>query len=245
MHEVLFTSQGDPMRVQLFVGALALLGLMASSSQTAETTKEKDAAKTALQNFHEFIGAWNGNGETKGGKSEFWKEGMNWGWKFAKDGSASLQVEFKDNKSFDKGEMKYVPDKKKYQLTIVDKDKKERVFEGEVKQKRLILTRVDDKSMDKYTISMFSTNEGALFKLEYKVQTGGRGLDKTLYEVNSKKEGVSISGGKKNECIVSGGVGTMAVSFGGKTYYVCCSGCRDAFNENPKKFVDEYEKKKK
>ena len=47
------------------------------------------------------------------------------------------------------------------------------------------------------------------------------------------------------ECIVSGGKGTMAVTYQGKTYYVCCSGCRSEFNENPAKYVAEYETKKK
>lgn len=236
------------MRIKLIVGAVALLGMMASSSHTAETPKEKEAAKAALQNFHEYIGAWTGNGESKTGKTEFWKEGMSWGWKFSKDGSSALLVEFKDNKTFDKGEVRFLADKKKYQLTLTDKDKKDHVYEGEIKQKRLVFTRVDDKSMDKHTLSMFTTNEGALFKMEYAIQTAGKGLDKKLFEVNHKKEGVSISGGKKNECIVSGGVGTMPVSFNGKTYYVCCSGCRDAFNESEaakKKFVDDFEKKNK
>ena len=30
----------------------------------------------------------------------------------------------------------------------------------------------------------------------------------------------------------------------GETFYVCCTGCRDAFNEDPAKFVKEYKKKK-
>jgi hypothetical protein len=233
------------MRYLKTVGAVALLMLTSADSRTAETEKDKQAAKTALQNLQEYIGAWNGNGESKSGKSEFWKESMNWGWKFGKDGSSWLQVEFKDDKTFDKGEMKFLPDQKKYQLTLTAKDKKEQVFSGEIKQKRLVFTRVDDKSSDKFTLSMFTTNDGALFKMEYAVQSGGKGLDKKLFEVNHKKEGASLSGGKKNECVVSGGVGTIAVSYGGKTYYVCCSGCRDAFNENPKKFVEEFEKKSK
>jgi len=28
------------------------------------------------------------------------------------------------------------------------------------------------------------------------------------------------------------------------TYYVCCSGCRDAFNENPEKYIKEFNAKK-
>jgi YHS domain-containing protein len=30
----------------------------------------------------------------------------------------------------------------------------------------------------------------------------------------------------------------------GETYYVCCSGCRDAFNENPEKYITEFKAKK-
>src|SRR5438128_2185345 len=49
---------------------------------------------------------------------------------------------------------------------------------------------------------------------------------------------------KENECRVSGGLGTIPVSFNGVTYFVCCNGCKDAFNENPEKYVKEFLKKK-
>ena len=53
------------------------------------------------------------------------------------------------------------------------------------------------------------------------------------------------AGDGKPECIVSGGLGTSTVTYKGKQYYVCCSGCRDAFNENPEKFIKELEAKQK
>ncbi len=37
--------------------------------------------------------------------------------------------------------------------------------------------------------------------------------------------------------MVTGGAATIAVSYGGQTYYVCCTGCRDAFTAAPEKFV--------
>jgi hypothetical protein len=49
---------------------------------------------------------------------------------------------------------------------------------------------------------------------------------------------------KKTECVVSGGLGTMPVSYKGETFYVCCSGCKDAFVENPEKFIKEFKAKK-
>jgi ribosomal protein L24E len=63
--------------------------------------------------------------------------------------------------------------------------------------------------------------------------------------VAATREGASLGAKeKKTECVVSGGAGTMPVSFKGETFYVCCSGCRDAFNENPEKYVKEFKAKK-
>ena len=33
----------------------------------------------------------------------------------------------------------------------------------------------------------------------------------------------------------------MPVAYQGKTYYVCCSGCRDAFRDDPEKYIKEFE----
>ena len=35
------------------------------------------------------------------------------------------------------------------------------------------------------------------------------------------------------------------MTYMGKTYYVCCSGCKDAFNEDPAKYVKEFEDAKR
>ena len=34
--------------------------------------------------------------------------------------------------------------------------------------------------------------------------------------------------------------GRFPISYKGQTYYVCCSGCKQAFNENPEKILAEY-----
>jgi ribosomal protein L24E len=65
------------------------------------------------------------------------------------------------------------------------------------------------------------------------------------YLVACTKEGESLGKReKKNECVVTGGLGTMAVSYKGETYYVCCSGCADAFKEDPEKYIAEYKARK-
>ena len=37
----------------------------------------------------------------------------------------------------------------------------------------------------------------------------------------------------------------IPVTYNGKTYYVCCTGCRDEFKANPEKYVKEFEEKRK
>lgn len=223
--------------------ALILIGSFAGLSASADSEKDRAIAKKALSDVQEFVGPWKGTGESAD-KKEIWKEAMIWGWKFKGD-DTWITVEFTDSKQFDKGELKYLPEKKLYQLTLTDKAKKELVFEGELKRKILSLSRVDPETKDKQKIEMSTNNDGARFILNYAVQTKSKGLDKKIFMVQHTKEGVALGSAKKNECVVTGGLGTMTVSFNGKTYYVCCSGCRDAFNENPKKFVDEFEKKNK
>ena len=36
----------------------------------------------------------------------------------------------------------------------------------------------------------------------------------------------------------------MTTSYKGKTYYFCCTGCRDAFKDNPEKYIKEFEARK-
>src|SRR5436305_9986854 len=119
------------MRFKMMFGALALLGLITSVSRTAETSKDQETAKAALQAFNDYIGPWKSDGETKAGKSEFWKESMDWGWKFNKDGGApALKITFKDSKNYTEGELKFNTDKKKYELTLTGTDGKKQVYEG-------------------------------------------------------------------------------------------------------------------
>ncbi len=55
-----------------------------------------------------------------------------------------------------------------------------------------------------------------------------------------KGSGFGQGGGAGPECIVTGGLGTIAVEYKGKTYYVCCTGCRDYFVEHPEEVLAQY-----
>ena len=228
---------------------LALLAGVTITLPTARSAdaKEADKAQVALGELAEFIGQWNGNGEgTIDGKKSLWKETWSWGWKFAKDADPALKLEIKDGKFFSQALVKYNLEKKSYTIVATDKDSKEQEFTGKLAKGKFIIERTDAKTKDLYRLTLNTAAEGIRFVGLYEKVAGGKGLGDTIYKVSGNKDGESFAGGgKKNLCIVTEGLGTMTVSYMGKTYYVCCSGCRDEFNENPKKYVDAFEKKKK
>lgn len=232
------------MNRRLFLAPTLLAGLLLGSL-AADDKADAAKAKKALQDVGEFIGQW--NLDAKPAKGQSWKETATWGWKFKKD-DAWIELDVKDGKVFSKGELRYLADKKQYQLTTTDKDKKADVYVGEFKRGTLKFERKDAKSGDVHRLTINTLGEGVRMALTYEVQTGGKGLFAAVYKASGNKEGETFAGGtanKKPECVVTGGVGTTAVSYNGKTYYVCCSGCRDEFNDSPKKYVDAFEKKNK
>src|SRR6185437_9534403 len=64
---------------------------------------------------------------------------------------------------------------------------------------------------------------------------------KRTVEVSLTKEGEAFAAGSAAtdlpKCVVTGGAATMTVSYQGKSFPLCCSGCRDEFNDNPEKYI--------
>jgi YHS domain len=233
------------------IACAALLGLIVGGTALLAADKEKgeepSTPKAALQALNEFIGDWKGNGspeKPKPASKELWNETIKWSWRFKGD-DAWLVMDVTDGKYFKGGEMRYLPDKKFYQMTMIDKSDNKLVFEGEIKNDVLTLERVDPQTKETQQIKMSTAAEGIRFLYYFAHKPEGKTLYVKDYMVASTKEGESIGAKeKKNECIVSGGLGTIAVSYKGVTYYVCCSGCKDAFTDNPEKFIKEFEAKK-
>ncbi len=67
------------------------------------------------------------------------------------------------------------------------------------------------------------------------------------YEIGMTREGERLASGNTGErqCIVTGGLGTIAVNHAGKTYYVCCSGCKQAFEADPEGTIAAYQERLK
>ena len=61
-----------------------------------------------------------------------------------------------------------------------------------------------------------------------------------LGEVGYTREGVAFATGESYPlCVVTEGRGTIQVKYKGKTYWVCCTGCRDTFKDDPESVLAE------
>ena len=66
-----------------------------------------------------------------------------------------------------------------------------------------------------------------------------------LSEIGLTRAGARLARGNTGErqCIVTGGLGTIKVSHEGKTYFVCCEGCQQAFDADPAGTIAAYQER--
>lgn len=203
--------------------------------------------REALKALNVLIGDWKGTGQPEGSLREkqagFWSEEDDWSWHFKGD-DAWLSVAFKDGKYFQSGELRFVPDQNEFRLTLKTAAGAEQVFQGKLKDKTLTLEREDKATKEKQRL-VFTLLHDNRYLYRFEKKPANRASFARVYQVGATKKGVAFAAGDSApECVVSGGKGTMTVSYKGKTYYLCCSGCRDAFQDNPEKYIKEYEERK-
>jgi hypothetical protein len=201
-----------------------------------------------LQPFRDLVGSWRATGEPKGTREEqqqgFWTEAIRWEWRF-KGADAWLRAEVTKGKHWRDAELHYLPVGDRYRLTVQDSAGRNLVFTGKLTDRRLTLDSDNgpNSAGQRIVLSLLHANR-YLFRFEER--SAESTVYRTAYLIGATKEGIPFAAdvGSDQECIVTGGVGTIAVAFQGKTYYVCCSGCRDAFKQDPVKFVREFEARK-
>ena len=207
--------------------------------------------KEALAPFNVLVGSWKGTGTLDAPKSdkgkEFWTETVTWGWKF-KGTDAWLTAAFEGSKHFTSGELRYLPGTKTFRLTVTTPEKQSLVYTGPLavgrnKESILTLERTEGVNSERLVWTLPHHNRH-LYRLDAKTAAGGAFVRR--WQVGATKEGEPFASlPNEKECVVSGGRGTIAVSHNGTTYYVCCTGCKEAFAEEPEKYIKEFEAKRK
>ena len=107
--------------------------------------------------------------------------------------------------------------------------------------KMLVLDREGDSKEGNDRITIRPNSNKIRYQVLFDHQDPGSPSFKNVVDVGLTKEGESFAAGGSSsdlpKCIITGGSSTMTVSYDGKSYPICCSGCRDEFNDNPTKYV--------
>lgn len=231
-------------------------GAPLTSSQKMETVLE------ALKPLQVLIGEWRGVTQKSIGGAVSVEE-PKWRRDFRTNTEQpALVVTSKTSPYFREGRLTYLIDSNEYQFTASDRRGNERVYRGTFSEPvrdvagddhnlqrtfKLQLIQVSPSDGSKLRQIVFNQQENNRYLLEVYHQ---RGSSLFRYDtVANQREGTSFALNpndyRERECIISGGMGTSTVSYNGKSYYVCCSGCRDAFNDDPETWIARFIERKK
>ena len=255
------SAPAEPMIPSISIGG----GDTTSTVQTPTKTDSKADAKAqresllaAMNPLQVMLGAWKGTTQKVVGDFKALDK-PNWVWDFQTDRSQPAMVmKSEESPYFREVRLTYLTDKNVFQLTSTDPEGKTRTYQGDfsapveefegddenmhVKYK-LKLDQIDAESKrDKWQL-VFNQQENNRYLLELY-----RGPSNLRFDtVATQREGTSFAksdvGYGDKECIISGGLGTIQVSHNGKNYWVCCTGCKAAFEEDPTSWIAEYEEK--
>jgi YHS domain-containing protein len=193
--------------------------------------------------FEHMIGSWKGTGVPTANRLKGWAETHLWAWKFVKGKPVGMSLEFKGDKSLAKAQLTYDAASKQYRLEGTDAAGKPVVYSGalDAAGKALTLNRVGASADGKDRLIIRPNSNLIRYTMEFDHQEPGAPQYKRVVEVGLTKEGESFAAGGSAadlpKCILTGGAATMSVTYQGKSYPICCSGCRDEFNEDPEKYV--------
>lgn len=205
-----------------------------------------NADQAALRSLQELIGQWKGVGQVRRGSAQgSWIEVGDWAWNFA-DGNSAVAFTAPASKHLREGRITSGTAKETLTLTARTADDRELTYQGSRRDDGAWEFVAADKNLaaqlpSRVTLRLAAEGKRLVMLLERRTGPSEDAFA-TLAEIGYTRVGSNFgegSGGPK--CIVTGGAGTIAVSHSGKTYYVCCSGCKELFDAEPEKVIAEYQ----
>jgi YHS domain-containing protein len=227
-----------PMTTALVMASLLLIG--------ADPAPGRRADQEALKVYGKLVGEWKGVGQPqRQNRKGAWQESAAWAWKLSNE-SAALEVTVAKGKFLKSARLSPGKEPGRFVLEATLADDAKRTFVGKGGERdTLVLTAEGPPSEGLRRITLTPLHDTRLLvKLE--AQDPESRAYAQLGEVGYTRQGVAFAAGESYPvCIVTEGRGTIAVKYKGQTYYVCCSGCKELFDDDPAGVLAEAEARKK
>jgi YHS domain-containing protein len=240
-------------RIMVVAASLAIVTTVTEWENTRGADAGTRDIPAPFAPFEYLVGRWNGQGVPKDNSAQKfrgWTETHTWAWKFAKGKPVGLTVAIEGGKILATGSLIYEPVRKVYRLEGIEPGpaRVPVLLEGTLDKtgKHLVLETREAggksrKSMGTMRLSMWPNANFIRYTMAHDLREPGSVQFNRLIEVGLTMDGESLAGvastSERPRCIVTGGAATMTMSYQGRTFLVCCTGCRDEFNENPEKYI--------
>ena len=219
---------------------------MAFCAEPEAKPAAKSATIDALREYNGLIGGWRGIGQPKRASPlGAWQEKAAAVWEL-KAKSTGIRLNIETGKQWKSALLGYDEKTKLFTLEVTLPDDSTREYQGKLDDKRLVLeSTADEKTKEIHRLTLTVLNENRMTLL-FEKRPEQQSFYTRVAEIGYQREGTRLAatGSSGPVCVVTGGLGTIPVMHKGKTYYVCCTGCRDAFNDDPEEILAEYEKNK-
>ena len=230
-----------------------------SSSDSAADSGERFAnVRAALKPLQILIGSWNGTSRNAA------LDQPGWAWDLKTDPKQpALKIKSEKGKYIRDGRLTFYPSSQEFEFTATDGDGKQHKFRGAFSEPVQDVLGDDKKMQRTYKLQLTESeadSNGEQWRLVFNQQENNRyilevdrkrgtGSFNRVDTINTQREGTSFAlsdtdYGDKT-CIISQGLGTISVSYKGKSYWVCCSGCKAAFDDEPEKWIAKFEELQK
>jgi YHS domain-containing protein len=215
------------------------VGLVLADDKPSTSPEAAAAKKAALAPFNSRIGKWNGVGQPRRGSTQgAWQEKAEWIWDFANH-DVAVRIDVSEGKVAKTLRLNFDPAAKQYVGTLTRAEGAEETYRGKFQSAdQLVLTAQDGDEVRQITITLLNEKR-TLILFEKRLATASS--FNRVAEVGYTRDGARLANSATSgpECIVTGGTGTMEVKYKGQTYYVCCTGCKQAFEDDPEGIIKE------
>ncbi len=237
----------------------------ATATSPDTTAVVKQNTETVIEQLHGLqilLGTWRGITQKQYGGNKAVDQ-TEWVWDFqTAPEQPALVMDSAKSPHYREARLTYLPDQKQYQMTLTDAEGRKSVYQGQFTAEiandqgedgkpqrtyKLELTQTDAKENEAGRL-VFNQQDNNRYLLEIYRQRGNNDRFLRVDTVSTQREGTSLAASDEDygdkTCIISGGLGTITVSYQGQSYYVCCTGCQAAFNDDPARWIARFQEQK-